>query len=63
MASLEPRQYERFAAFNGARLSSRPLRKLVASLAGTDKVDPLLLLALGSVAKAFVGELVERGEQ
>lgn len=60
MASLDERQYERFAAFNAARLSSRPLKKLVAALTGNDKVDPLLLLALGSAAKAFVGELVER---
>ena len=35
--------------------------QLLTTLTGTDKVDPLLLLALGSITKAFVGELVENG--
>jgi hypothetical protein len=33
----------------------------VTTLTGSDKVDPLLLLALGSITKAFLGELVEHG--
>lgn len=37
--------------------------QLVSTLTGSDKNDPLLLLALGSVTKAFVGELVETGAQ
>ncbi|GBF99785.1 hypothetical protein Rsub_12225 [Raphidocelis subcapitata] len=60
IASMDERQYERFAAFNNAKLQSRPLKKLVTTLTGSDKVDPLLAMALGSVTKAFVGELVER---
>jgi len=106
MASMDERQYERFAAFNSARLNNRPLKKvgvdveallglrsgfkvlprstssaaqaaqtlkpshlyrplhrqLVSALTGSDKLDPLLLLALGSITKAFLGELVEHGE-
>ena len=117
MASMDEAQYERFVAFNNARLNNRSLKKarplrgwqrangnllgtwagraaatherapmprsvrpparhpapryvppppprapqLVATLTRTDKVDPLLLLALGSITKAFRGELVEAG--
>lgn len=106
ISSMDEQQYERFAAFNNAKLQSRPLKKvrmarraavawgaawraclapnhacppahpptcraleprsrpqLVTTLTGSDKVDPLLTMALGSVTKAFVGELVERGER
>ncbi|KAI8464654.1 MAG: hTAFII28-like protein conserved region-domain-containing protein [Monoraphidium minutum] len=60
MSSMDEAQYERFVAFNNARLNSRSLKKLVSTLTRSDKVDPLLLLALGSVTKAFLGELVEQ---
>lgn len=60
MASMDEQQYDRFVAFNNARLNSRSMKKLVSTLTRSDKIDPLLLLALGSITKAFLGELVEQ---
>ena len=63
MSMLTPEQQERYEAFRRSSLKE-PMKQLIQAVAGS-KPDSQskLLIALSSVAKSFVGELVEEGRR